>query len=359
MKKLLFAAYSLDIGGIEKALVTLTNYLCEKGYEITIVLEKKQGIFLKEINPKINIIEYNPSNTKNVLKRKAINLLKRIKFIVKYKNKFDFSASFATYSLVSSFVSRVASKNNCLWVHTNYLTYYKGDVKKFKDFFKSINYDKFKYILFVSKNAKDDYISKFPDDESKSSVLNNLINYKEINKKAMEKVNYNKEENTTVFLNIGRHEENSKRITRLIDASEKLKKDGFKFKVLFVGDGPDNIQYRKMVKIKKLEDYIDFLGMKENPYPYFNVSDCVILTSDYEGYPVVFLESRVLNKPIITTKVSDYKEIEGKYGIITEKNTEDIYKAMKFFINEGYIIKEKFNSKKYNDEIINKLEIIF
>ena len=103
MKKLLFAAYSLDIGGIEKALVTLTNYLCEKGYEITIVLEKKQGIFLKEINPKINIIEYNPSNTKNVLKRKAINLLKRIKFIVKYKNKFDFSASFATYSLVSSF----------------------------------------------------------------------------------------------------------------------------------------------------------------------------------------------------------------------------------------------------------------
>ena len=27
MKELLFAAYSLDIGGIEKSLVTLTNYL--------------------------------------------------------------------------------------------------------------------------------------------------------------------------------------------------------------------------------------------------------------------------------------------------------------------------------------------
>jgi len=34
MKKLLFAAYSLDVGGIEKALVTLLNELQKRGYEI-------------------------------------------------------------------------------------------------------------------------------------------------------------------------------------------------------------------------------------------------------------------------------------------------------------------------------------
>ena len=62
MKKLLFGAYSLDIGGIEKALVILVNKLQEKGYDITLVLEKKQGIFLNEIDPKIKIIEYAPSN---------------------------------------------------------------------------------------------------------------------------------------------------------------------------------------------------------------------------------------------------------------------------------------------------------
>ena len=56
MKKLLFGAYSLDIGGIEKALVILVNKLQEKGYDITLVLEKKQGIFLNEIDQKIKII---------------------------------------------------------------------------------------------------------------------------------------------------------------------------------------------------------------------------------------------------------------------------------------------------------------
>ena len=45
MKKLLFAAYSLDVGGIETALITLLKELCDK-YEITLALEKKQGIFL-------------------------------------------------------------------------------------------------------------------------------------------------------------------------------------------------------------------------------------------------------------------------------------------------------------------------
>ena len=49
-----------------------------------------------------------------------------------------------------------------------------------------------------------------------------------------------------------------------------------------------------------LEDNIKFLGKKKNPYPYYKLADAVVLSSDYEGYPVVFLESYILNKPIIT-----------------------------------------------------------
>ena len=69
MKKLLFAAYSLDIGGIEKALVTLVNELQNREYDITLVLEKIQGIFLEELNPKIHVIEYLTSKDKNKLKK--------------------------------------------------------------------------------------------------------------------------------------------------------------------------------------------------------------------------------------------------------------------------------------------------
>jgi len=66
MKKILFAAYTLNIGGIETALVNLLNELVKK-YDITLVLEKKKGFFLNILNSKIKVIEYNPKQTGNLL----------------------------------------------------------------------------------------------------------------------------------------------------------------------------------------------------------------------------------------------------------------------------------------------------
>lgn len=359
MKKLLFSAYSLDIGGIETALVTLLNNLVQLNYEITLVLEKKQGIFLEELNKNIKIIEYTPSTNKNIFIRKVKNMMKRLCFTFKYKNKFDFSASYATYSLAGSFVARTASNNSVLWVHTNYLTYFNNDIDKVKNFFNGLNFNMFKHIIFVSKNAKEDFITIFSDLKEKIEVCNNLIDYKKIQYLSDEKIEMQKDDNIKTFLNVGRHEELAKKLTRLIEATSRLKRAGYNFRVLLVGDGQDTELYEKMVEKENLNDVIIFLGRKQNPYPYFKISDCVVLTSEYEGYPVVFLESMILNKPIITTKVSDYEDIEGKYGYITEKNVEDIYEKMKLFIENGFEIKEKFDAEKFNQDIINKLENIF
>lgn len=359
MKKLLFAAYSLDIGGIEKALITLVNTLSNIGYDVTIALEKKQGIFLNKIDKNIKIIEYKTSENKNILYRKIINLKNRVKFIINYRNKFDFSACFATYSISSSFVSRIASKNNCLWGHADYLTLFKNDEKQVKKFFKKIKYNKFKSIIFVSEEGRKTFLEVFPDMQKRTSTCNNLIDNKVIKELANEKIEFSRQNNIITFLNVGRHDERQKRLTRIIEASKKLLEDKLDFQVLFIGDGPDNKMYKELVKKEKLERNIIFLGAKDNPYPYFKISDCVILTSDYEGYPVVFLESFILNKPIITTKVSDYKDIEGKYGYVTDKDVEDIYLKMKLFIKKGYNIQQKFDVENYNKEIIEKLEKIF
>lgn len=257
-----------------------------------------------------------------------------------------------------SFTSRVASKNSCLWGHADYLTLFENNVEKMKEFFEQRNYNKFKHIVFVSEEGKDSFIKIFPEMKSKTIVCNNLIDNKKIEKLAKEKIEL-KKENITTFLNVGRHDEKQKKLTRIIEAAKILKENKFNFRILFVGEGKDTNFYKEEVKKKNLESNIFFIGKKENPYPYFEISDCVILTSDYEGYPVVFLESFILNKPIITTKVSDYKEVEGKYGFITNKNVNDTYEKMKEFINNGFSIKEKFNANKYNENIIKKLEKLF
>ena len=356
MKKILISAYSLDIGGIEKALISMVNRLKDK-YEITVVLEKKQGIFLKEIDKdkKVKIIEYKPADDKNVFIRKIKNLILRIKYYFKLKNKYDFSASFATYSKMGSYVARMASRNSYLWAHADYLSLYNGNKNDVKDFFEGIKYDKFKKIVFVSNEGKNSFLEVFPKYKNKVLVCNNFIEYEKIKEKANEKINFNK--NTkTLFLNVGRHDERQKKLTRIIDAAKMLKDEGYDFQILFIGDGKDSNLYKKQVKDLGLQNNIIFLGKKENPYPYFKISDCVLLSSDYEGYPVVFLESFILEKPIITTKVSDYDEIDGKFGYVAKKESDDIYNKMKMFIEKGFEIKEKFDGEKYNQNIINKIE---
>lgn len=359
MKKLLFAAYNLDLGGIETALVTLANYLSEKGYDVTIALEKREGVFLKRLHKNIKVIEYNTNNNQNVIVRKIFNFLKRMKFIIKYKNRFDFSASFATYSIPSSFMARIASKNSALWGHSDYLTVYDGNTEEVKKFFQDAKVEKFRHIVFVTQNGEKTFLDIFPEFKEKTILCNNLIDGDNIIKKSNETVEDIQKEDIITFLNVGRHEERAKKLTRIIEATKQLKKEQYKFRVIFIGDGQATKLYKQKVKENNLEDKILFLGRKENPYPYFKLSDCILLSSEYEGYPVVYLESFVLNKPIITTKVSDYEQVENGRGIVVEKNAQAIYRAMKEFIENGYELKVPFDYNSYNENIRKTLEKIF
>ena len=357
MKKILFSAYNLDLGGIEKALLYLINYLENKGYNITLILEKKEGVFLDNISKNVKVIEYKVNNNKNILIRKIKNMFNQIKFYLKYKNKFDFSASFATYSIPGSYIARVASKNNALWGHADYYSLFNGNIEEMKVFFEERKYNKFKHIIFVSEEGKESFIKVFPETKNKVMVCNNLINAKTILEKSKEEVKDLERENIVTFLNVGRHDEKQKKLSRIVEASKRLKEENKKFRVICIGEGQDTNFYKNIVEKYNLKNEIIFLGKKENPYSYFNLSDYIILSSDYEGFPVVYLESFILNKPIITTKVSDYKQVEGR-GILTEKTVESTYKAMKEVIENGYEIKNQFDYNKYNEEISKRIEDI-
>ena len=135
-----------------------------------------------------------------------------------------------------------------------------------------------------------------------------------VQKNTLKIIKKNNDCKITTFINVGRHEERQKKLSRLIDAASLLKKDNLNFQILFIGDGPQTEGYKKQVKEKQLENNILFLGRKQNPYPYFKISDCVLLSSEYEGSPVVYTEAMVLNKPVITTNVSGSDQIDGRFG---------------------------------------------
>lgn len=352
-KKLIFFSYNLGIGGIETALLNLLNRLDLEKYDVTLVLEKKEGELLEKVNPNICIKEFKVSESKIVPFRKIYNFTKRFLWKHKNKNKYDFSCCYATYSMMGNKLSKAASKNSTIYIHNNYLHLYNNDIDKVKQFFDIRKLDEFRKIIFVSNESMNDLLDIYPEFKDKSLVINNFVDHALIEKNALEKVE-EKKSNKKLFVSVGRLEEHQKKVSRLIKLFKALENENVELWI--IGDGPDRRSYETYIKNSK---NIKLLGKKVNPYPYINMADYVILTSDYEGFPVVYMEAITLNKPIITTiNVSDdFIDIKDNYGVIISKD-EKMIDEVKEILSKGFVPK-KLDYTKMNKEKMKKLEDIF
>lgn len=106
----------------------------------------------------------------------------------------------------------------------------------------------------------------------------------------------NKKGNNNIFLNVGRHSK-EKNLSMMLKVFNNIIRESEKKVYLFmIGEGDKTEELKKYVEENGLEENIIFLDKKKNPYPYFLISDYIILTSLTEGYPVVFQEAMVLRK---------------------------------------------------------------
>ena len=341
-KDLLFADKSMITGGIEKAQLNLLNNIDYKKYNVTVILEEKTGELLDKINNNVKVIELKVSDNNNVIIRKIINTYRKLIFKIFNYHNYDFSCCYTTYSYSSNKIAKIASQNNSFYVHSDYSNVYK-DEKDFRNFFDSRKVDEYKNIIFVSNESKKSFIKYYPELKEKTLVLNNFIDIEEIKEKSKEKIEKSKN-NKTLFVFVGRLDDTSKKLKRAIKLVEKLD-----IELWIIGDGPDRGRYEEYAKELKVSDRITFFGKKSNPYPYIKEADYIILTSDYEGFPVIYQEAMVLRKNIITTINTSDDQINMKdYAYIISKDEK--------MINEVKDIISKNNkTKEINfEEIQNK-----
>ena len=322
-KHLLFTAYSMDLGGIEKALLTLVNRLDLEKYKVTIVLEKKQGMFLERINDSVIVKEVKVSEENIVIIRKMINAFRKLCFKIIHYHNYDFSCCYATYSQSGSKLALMSSTNTAIYVHGDYtIAFNEVD---FYTFFNSRNIQDYKNIIFVSNENRDSFIEKYKELKDKCKVFNNFIDIDEIQKKSSEKVSEKPSKNKVLLVYVGRLEEYQKRISRQIHLVEKINN----IELWLIGDGPDRRTYEEEVEKKHLEERIKFLGRKDNPYPYMRMADYILLTSEYEGFPVTYLEAIALKKNIITTfPTSDELVDISEYGYIISMDENQMAKEV-------------------------------
>ncbi len=354
-KELLFSINDLRVGGIETAIINLLNNIDHKKYNVTLVMEEKTGVLIKNVNKNVKVQELKVSNNKNVIIRKGINFIRKLNFSILNYHKFDFSCCYATYSLSANKIALTASKNNSIYVHSNYRYIYK-DKTEFKNFFNCRNISSFRRIIFVANEAEKDFIKIYPELKNKCLVLNNFIDPDKILKLSTEKISETHPKNKKLFVFIGRLDDSSKKVSRAINLLKSLSD----VNLLIVGDGPDRKMYEDLVTKNDLSKRVTFVGQKTNPYPYIKLADYIILTSDYEGFPVTYLEAITLHKRILTTiDVSDESINMGKdYATIISMDEKKMLKDVQKELSSPRKIKD-IDIKKIQEERLEKLENIF
>lgn len=339
MKKILFGITGLTLGGAERVLVDLANALSET-YDITIFTLYGNGEFECELNKNIHYLSLYQGKREELNKKEKISLSLKLqssyfrkKIIEKcFKEEYDTVVAFLEGPITWLF-SEFKDSKKIVWVHNDIESVFgKGFKARRKVKINKQMYEKYDEIVFVSKDNLDKFEQFYPNNTKSKRVIYNYIDENVVLKKVEKGSASEIKDDLPSFVQVSRLTE-QKAVERLIKVHEKLIKEGLKHRVYVIGDGPLKEYLSKLIDEKQLEKTFILLGKKTNPYPYIKKANFFLLASYYEGYPMVLLEAKVLNKRILITDTAA-REVLINYnqGLIVTNDKAGIYEGMKEFI---------------------------
>ncbi|MBM7604648.1 glycosyltransferase involved in cell wall biosynthesis [Metabacillus crassostreae] len=357
MKKILISSFDMEVGGVERSLISMLNNFDYENYAVDLMLYKHQGDFLDLVSNKVNLLNEIPQYSTyrksigEILKEKQYgigvsrifskvnaDLLGKIKrmeesgyyqmqlmwlyalpFLPKVAKHYDVAIS---YLWPHYFVAeKVNAKKKIAWIHTDFSTVETNiqmDLKLWR---------KFDYIIAVSEACKMAFLKKYGELEDKVIVIENITSPEFIREMANEKVDHPMmKDNRFKIVTVARLS-HAKGIDNAVRALKILKEKGFHDLAWYVvGYGGDDSIIKDMIKEAKLEDRFFLLGKQINPYPFIKEADLYVQPSRYEGKAVTVGEAQILSKPVmITNYTTAHSQVkDGHDGCITELSVEGL-----------------------------------
>ena len=363
--KLLFRHRSMEMGGVEKVMLSIVNNLNPEKFEITVCLNLNQGELRNEFPPhirKLYLAEGKEDFSKNIILQK-IQLYQRKKKLEKLrknpgiidkqhlKEYFDIEIGMTYNDFESVLNSSNKNSKKIGWFHSEI------NVPGLKPLLPEIlkQFPQFDVMVYCSQKIKDLMHIHHPDLHfPREKVIINAISIEEIKVKAAEKIEPFSEKPS--FVSVGRLHYR-KGYHKLIEAHTKLIREGHDHQILIVGEGEHRQNLEKLIKENKVERTFILLGNKMNPYPYIKNADFFILPSESEAWPLVIAEALILQKPIIATDTGDVSMMIApeKTGILIPYKVEEMYYSMKRFLTDKPLISEiKNNLQNIEDQFDNK-----
>jgi CDP-glycerol glycerophosphotransferase len=145
---------------------------------------------------------------------------------------------------------------------------------------------------------------------------------------------------------------------RAIRALGALRRGGQEAGLVLMGTGPLEDELRTEARQAGVEDLVIFAGHIANPFPIIAQADCFVLSSDYEGQPMVLLEALTLGKPVIATDIPGSRSVLGQadgpdLGLLVPVSDAGVTEGMRAFL-AGEIGTASFDAEAYCDAALQE-----
>lgn len=378
MKNILVASFDMEVGGVERSLISMLENFDYKNYAVDLMLYRHQGDFMDLVTNKVNLLDEIPQYTtfrksiseilkdkqysigvSRILSKVASNLVGKIKrisepgyyqmqtmwkyalpFLPKVDKEYDVAIS---YLWPHYFVAeKIKAKKKIAWIHTDYSsieTDIKMDLKM---------WNKFDHIIAVSEACKNSFLKKYSDLADKVSVMENITSPKFISTMANEVADNPMDKDSRFKVITVARLSTAKGIDQAVEALKILKEKGHRAAWYVVGYGGDEPLIRALIAENNLEDDFILLGKKSNPYPYIRKADLYVQPSRYEGKAVTVTEAKILGKPIlITNYATAQSQIKNGFdGYISELSIEGIADGIEKLYRDSELRKGLANNCK-------------
>lgn len=386
MKRLMFVAQALWIGGIETALVNLLKRLDYNKYDVTCIimidnqklanqLPKQCRLIVADREHKVSFSEAYPfrriyhliekPNTNSKIRLAEWRILQ---FCLRGIEADKYAAYIRRQLINEHYDTCIIFSDRCAEIAVKaikadkFLMFYHHGAMR-KEFHDEYGYRLSEKIIVVSETLAQRLREFRPKYADKIVAINNIVDVDGVCKKSLEETKEIFSEDKFNMVSCGRIAK-EKGLDLAARACAILAQKGVDdIDWWIVGGGPEEKVLHELVRNLGIESQVHFLGMKENPYPYIRKADLFIQPSRFEGHSVTIMEARVLAKPILATKEAAQEQIEnGVTGMLCEVDANKIAEGIRE-LHDNRDVCDSYHQRlkghdfeEDNEEVVRRLE---
>lgn len=300
------------MGGAEAITVDIANVMSTRGHQVAIMYLTGENLQKHRLNPNLKVIGLNMQKT-------PIGMISALQHAKKWINTFSpdvvhgqmvhaniFCRILRLFCRISYLICTEHSKN----IESKMRMWLYRITDRLSDLNTNVSEEATAY--FISKRAFNPYktitvyngvdLSKYTRDASQRETI---------------RMKYGISDDEFLFLNIGRLTKAKDQET-LIKAFAILHDKGISSQMMIVGKGEEENSLQQLISDLALSDKCILVGAHNDVCPFYSSADCFVLSSLWEGFPMVLIEAMSMELPVVTTEcgreaISDEKYICPSY----------------------------------------------